>query len=396
MNHPTVTLKPGREKSLLRRHPWIFSGALDRVEGDPAGGDTVTIRDSKGAFLARGAYSPSSRIPVRVWSFDEGEEIDEAFFHRRVEGAASRRTSLFGDDILGYRVVHGESDGLPGVIVDRYGDHLVVQLAAAGAERWKDAIVSALADSVPARGIFERSEVAVRKKEGLPPRVGLLRGEEPPDLVPFREGEYGFLVDVRRGQKTGFYLDQRENREVVRSLAEGREVLNAFSYTGAFAVAALCGGAAKVTNVESSAAAHRLAAENLAHNDLDPSPVEEVEGDVFQVLRKYRDEDRRFDMVVLDPPKFADNKGAIPRAARGYKDVNWLAFRLLRPGGVLVTFSCSGLLEFDLFQKIVADAALDARREGRLVRRLGAGADHPVLLSFPESMYLKGFVVIVS
>lgn len=396
MNPPTVTLKPGREKSVLRRHPWIFSGAVERVDGDPAGGETVALLDSKGSFLARGAYSPSSRIPVRLWTFDEDEEIDDAFFQRRVREAAARRGALPEAGVLGYRVVHGESDGLPGVIADRYGEQLVVQFAAAGAERWRDPLADALADALPVRGIFERSEVAVRKKEGLPPRAGLLRGEEPPELVPFQERECRFLVDVRRGQKTGFYLDQRENREVVRSLARGREVLNAFSYTGSFAVAALRGGASRVTNVETSAAAHRLTAEHLARNDLDPSRVEAVEEDVFRELRKFRDQGRTFDMVILDPPKFADTKGSVPRAARGYKDVNWLAFRLLRPGGVLVTFSCSGLLEFGLFQKIVSDAALDAGREGRIARKLGAGEDHPILLSFPESEYLKGLVVFVS
>jgi 23S rRNA (cytosine1962-C5)-methyltransferase len=390
---PSIVLKPQGRKALLRRHPWIFSGAIARLDGDPGLGETVDVLDTGGAHLARAAYSPRSQIAARVWTFDPGEEVSEAFFRSRIDRAIARRRSLLDTSTIdAYRIVNAEADGLPGLVVDRYGAYLVCQLTAAGPERWKGAIVGALEDALAPVGIFERSDVGARYKEGLEPRTGSLAGSEPPDRIEVAEGVHRFLVDIKNGQKTGFYLDQRENRAAVALLAAGAEMLNAFAYTGAFAVVGLRAGARRVTNLETSAAALALAEGNIEANGLDPAAVENVEGDVFRILRKFRDEDRRFDLVVLDPPKFAESQAQVPRASRGYKDINLLAFRLLRQGGTLVTFSCSGHLAPDLFQKIVADAALDAGREARIVKRLFPGPDHPVLLSFPEGAYLKGLV----
>jgi 23S rRNA (cytosine1962-C5)-methyltransferase len=398
----TVVLKPGRERSVKRLHPWVFSGALRQVRGDPAAGETVEVLDASGAFLARGAYSPHSQIAVRLWTWDEAEEIDDGFFAARLSQAWAAREGLTSPaepsstlSQRAYRLVNAESDGLPGLVVDRYGDFLVCQFLSAGAEYWKQTIVDGLAASseIGARGGYERSDVDVREKEGLPPASGLLFGQEPPEHIEIEEAGARFLVDVRHGQKTGFYLDQRENRNVVRVLAQGREVLNAFSYTGGFAVAALLGGATHVTNVDSSADALDLARQNCRLNGLADELCDQVEGDVFQVLRQFRDARRSFDLIVLDPPKFAHSAGQVEKASRAYKDINLLALKLLRAGGLLATFSCSGAVSADLFQKIVFGAALDAGRPAQIVGRLTQAPDHPVLLSFPEAEYLKGLVL---
>jgi len=390
-----VTLKPGREKSLLRRHPWIFAGAIAGVEGNPGVGDTVIVRSADGTPLGAGGYSPHSQIAVRLWSFDPDESIDAGFFRRRLASALAARSGL----PLAGRLVNAESDGLPGVVVDRYADYIVCQFLSAGAERWKAELTAAIGELAAPRGIYERSDADVREKEGLPVSVGPLMGDAPPPLVEIREGECRFWVDVVHGHKTGFYLDQRENRRVAGQVAAGREVLNCFAYTGGFGVWALLGGAARVTNIETAAVALDIARRNLELNDLDASRAELVEGDVFQVLRRYRDARRQFDLIVLDPPKFAESRVQIEGASRGYKDINLLAFKLLRPGGLLFTFSCSGVITPDLFQKIVAGAALDAGVYGggkdlgaRIIGRLGAAPDHPVGLNFPEGDYLKGLI----
>lgn len=390
----TVHLGAGRDKSVRHRHPWIFRGAIDRVEGEPEVGETVRVVSAVGTPLGVGAFSPRSQITVRMWSIEKDKAIDADFFREKLRRSiASRATLAERADVTAYRLVHAESDGLPGLHVDRYGDFLVVQFLAAGAERWRAEIVTALAEIALPRGIFERSDVDVRGKEGLPPRSGSVWGEEPPPFVEIREGDRRFHVDVRRGHKTGFYLDQRESRRHVGEIARDRDVLNAFAYSGGFAIHALAGGATQVTNIESSAWALGQASVNLALNALGAEKMLNVEGDVFKVLRTFREESRSFDLVILDPPKFADSKATVEKAARGYKDINLLAFRLLRPGGTLVTFSCSGLMPADLFQKIVADAALDAERVGRIVKRLGQPSDHPTALAFPEGSYLKGLVV---
>jgi len=390
-----VRLKPGRDKSLKRRHPWVFSGAIGSVEGDVPAGDTVEVMSAEGASFGHGAYSPASQIAVRMWSFARDEKVDADFLAARVAKAVARRQGEAAREANGdnaQRLINAESDGLPGLIVDRYADFLVCQLRSAGAERWRDEIVAALAAAVPHRGIWERSDTGARAKEGLEPRIGLLAGEEPPELVEIAEGPCRFLVDVRHGHKTGFYLDQRDNRTLVAAHARGREVLNAFAYTGAFGIQALAAGAAKVTNVESAPGLLALAARHITHNGLDEAAVEDIEGDVAQVLRRFRDSRREFDLIVLDPPKFAESSSQVPAASRGYKDINLLAFKLLRPGGLLFTFSCSAHVRAELFQKIVADAALDAGREARILQRLAQPADHPVALSFPEAGYLKGLV----
>lgn len=388
-----VILKPGREKSLLRRHPWVFSGAIAGVDGEPEPGDTVDVRAPDGPILARGAFSPRSQITVRVWSFDPEEEIDVPFFRRRLEQAVAYRDLLLENrDRSAYRLVHAESDNLPGIIIDRYEDFLVCQFLTAGAERWKKVMVSLLGEVLPVSGIYDRSDPQVRKKEGLPPHSGVLSGEKPPSFIMIREGPCRFLVDVQRGHKTGFYLDQTENRYALAEFAKGSEVLNCFAYTGAFGIRALKAGASKVTHIESSGLALELAKRHAQLNDLDDSRLENVEDDVFNRLRAYRSSGRQFDIIVLDPPRFVESRSHLEKASRGYKDINLLAFQLLRKGGALFTFSCSGLMPSLLFQKIVADAALDARRDAQIVRFLSQSWDHPTSLRFPEGTYLKGLI----
>jgi len=390
-----IHLKKGREKSLKRRHPWIFSGAIEKVTGKPAAGDTVEVKGPSGEALALAAYSPDSQIRARVWSFNSQETIDKSFFERRLKSAISMRGQLpAARHSNAVRLVHGESDGLPGLVVDRYADVLVAQFLSAGMERWRDPILDSLIELTGCEAIFERSDAEVRKLEGLEQRVGFARGNRNASRCPIIEYGLNFRVDVEQGQKTGFFLDQRENRQRVRALAAGREVLDGFCYTGGFAIAALAGGAKKVTALESSVAALDVAKENLEANPFDAARVEFVKADVFAHLRTLRDRAARFDMVVLDPPKFAPTAAQAENAARAYKDINLLALKLLAPGGLLATFSCSGGVSAELFQSIVAGAALDAGAAARILERFGAAADHPVALEFPEGEYLKGLLVL--
>ncbi|NCC23947.1 MAG: 23S rRNA (cytosine(1962)-C(5))-methyltransferase RlmI [Deltaproteobacteria bacterium] len=392
----SIRLKAGREKSLLRRHPWIFSGAVQEVMGIPGHGDTIRVLDSRGNFLAWAAWSPASQIRARIWSFDPEESVDTAFFRRRLEAAVRARTGLVSaSKAPGIRLVNAESDGLPGLVVDRYDGFLVVSFLSAGAEAWRETVVEGLSGLGPWDGIYERSEAEVRRKEGLQPRAGLLAGAEPPARIEIVENGLRFLVDVRKGHKTGFYLDQRENRAAMgRFVHSGGEVLNCFSYSGGFGLAALAAGSGRVVHLDSSAEALDLC---RASSDLNGflGASEYEEADVFSRLRAYRAEGRRFDLVILDPPKFADSKAHVERAARGYKDINLLAMGLARPGGFVITFSCSGLVDASLFQKIVAGAALDSGRRVRIVGRMTQAADHPVDLAFPEGEYLKGLVLAV-
>lgn len=388
----TVLLREGREASLRRRHPWVFSGAIGRKVGEPAAGDVVEVRSAAGEFLARGYYNPASSLAVRVLTWDEEAAVGPDLWRRRLAAALRRRQALAEDPgTTAYRLVYAESDGLPGLIVDRYGDWLVLQSLTLGMDALKGEILSALVDLTAPRGIYERSDADVRAQEGLASVTGLLYGEEPPDLLETAENGYRFLVDVRAGHKTGAYLDQRDNRRKVAPYCRGAEVLNAFSYTGGFAVYAAAQGATLVANLDTSAEALRLAEENLRLNGA-AARVESIQGDAFRTLRRFRDEGRQFDVIVLDPPKFAFSRAQVPSATRGYKDINLLSMRLLRPGGVLATFSCSGSVNEDLFQKVVFGASLDAGREVRILERLAQGPDHPVLLTVPEAAYLKGFI----
>lgn len=389
-----LILGEGREKSLLRHHPWIFASAVSALRGQATLGDTVDVEDAHGQWLGRAAYSPQSQIVARLWTFDPADRITPEFFARRLAQAAQRRLDA-GLPIItnAYRLVHAESDGLPGLIVDKYADWLVVQCLSAGAERWRETLVAALREQWPQCAIYERSDVDVRRKEGLPERAGPLWGHSPPPWVDIHEGPMRLQVNMVTGHKTGYYLDQRDSRLALGAWCANRDVLNAFAYTGGFGVAALQGGAHSLTQVDTSAEALTQAERHLRLNDLDLSRATQEQGDVFTLLRRYRDSRRQFDAIILDPPKFMDNRAQQDKATRGYKDINLLAFKLLRPGGVLFTFSCSGLLEPALFQKIVADAALDAGRTARVVRRLHQSADHPVALHFPEGDYLKGLLI---
>lgn len=390
-----LILKPGKEKSVLRRHPWLFSGAVDRLEGRARPGDTVEVRAADGRPLGRAAWSPASQIRARLWSFDPAEPIDHAFFKRRVAAAVGRRSALpelAGQSAL--RLIHAESDALPGVVADRYGDTVVLQLSTAGADKWRTPIAAAIRAATGCARLLERSDVDARKLEGLEPLTGWLHGVAPEADVLIEEHGVNFVVDILRGHKTGFYLDQRHNRGLVASLARGRRVLNCFCYTGGFSLQALAGGATEVLSVDSSGPALGTAQRNLALNPrLDSSRAAWREGDVFAELRALHDGGERFDLVILDPPKFAATASQAERAARAYKDINMMGLKLLAPGGLLMTYSCSGGIDAGLFRRIVAGAALDARRTARIVRQLHGTADHPVDLAFPEGEYLKGLLL---
>ena len=390
---PAVILKPSRDRSVAHRHPWIFAGAIDRITGDPQPGDTVVVTSAGGEAIALAAYSPSSQIRARVWTFDADRPIDAAFVRQRIEHAAAARAPMIDAKHDAVRLVHGESDGLPGIVADRYASVIVMQLTSAGAERWRDAVVAALASLAGVTCVYERSDAEVRTLEGLAPRTGVAHGALPADLAIVEDGiAYG--VDPVAGQKTGFYLDQRDNRRVVRTLARDRRLLNVFCYTGGFTLAALAGGAAHATSVDSSGDAIAQARANVARNaSIDTRRAEWIEADAFADLRRMRNAGATFDLIVVDPPKFAPTAAHAARAARAYKDVNLLALKMLEPGGMLATFSCSGGVGADLFQKIVAGAAVDARADVQIVRKLGASADHPVALGFPEGEYLKGLLL---
>ena len=387
-----VILNAGREKSLLRRHPWIFSGGIRSADNNIASGSTVDLLSSDKQFLARASYSPTSQIRARVWTFDD-EVVDKEFFRKRIRKAIDTRYSLFDSSSTdSLRLIYAESDNLPGLIVDRYGDVLVMQCLTAGAEYWKETFADLLLEETGLSTVYERSDADVRELEGLEPKVGLLRGTLSNFKFPIIENNLRYMIDFQSGHKTGFYLDQRINRLRVRELAKNKDVLDCFSYTGGFTLNALAGGAKSVLSVDSSADALELCKENVLVNNLPTEKHTVLEGDVFQLLRKFRDEARSFDMIILDPPKFAPTAAHAEKATRAYKDINLLAFKLLRPGGMLVTFSCSGGIDAGLFQKIVAGAALDAGVDAQIVEQLSQGADHPISLHFPEGAYLKGLV----
>lgn len=391
-----VVLKSGKERSLLRRHPWVYATGIAQSVGRPLSGDTVRVVDDKGRFLAWGAFSPESQIRVRCWTFVESENIDAAWISRRVQEAVARRTSLAARTDSA-RVVFGEADGLPGFVADRYAGQLVVQFLAAGVERWREALVDALVEATGCKNVYERSDAAVREREGLEPRVGTLRGEEPPEAVEIVEDGVKYGVDVRHGHKTGFYLDQRESRRRVAELAAqigpGATILNCFSYTGGFSLAAVKAGASHAISVDSSADALAAAARNATRNGIPESAFACRISKVADAQRALAAEGQQFDIVVLDPPKFAPSAHHVDKAARAYKDVNLKGMKLVKPGGYLLTFSCSGAITVDLFQKIVAGAVTDSHMEFVLLERLAAGIDHPMRMTHPEGEYLKGLLL---
>ena len=392
-----LVLKPGKEKSLLRRHPWIYASAVARVEGSPASGATVEVRRADGRFLAWAAYSAASTIRARAWSFSEAVRVDGGLLKQRVRSAVQRRAPMASESNA-LRLVFGEADGLPGLIVDRYADQLVTQFQSAGADAWREELISTLTEATGCGNIYDRSDGATRAREGLPEISGVLRGADPPAQIEVFEHGLRFLVDVRHGHKTGYYIDQRGNRHAVRALAElhaersgrGPRCLNCFCYTGGFSIAMLAGGAELVHSIDSSADALRLAADHVTLNQLSPERARWEDADVFTALRALKAQGGQFDIIVLDPPKFASSHHHVDRAARAYKDINLNALRLLAPGGSLLTFSCSGAIDVDLFQKIVAGAVIDSGAEAWMVARLGAGQDHPLMMTVPESEYLKG------
>jgi 23S rRNA (cytosine1962-C5)-methyltransferase len=392
MKMKKIIIKAGREKSLLRRHPWIFSGAIKRAD-DAATADIVKVMAEDGRYLATAAYSGSSQIAARVLSFDEKEAVGtDDFYRARIETAVAAR-ALLRDQTDAVRLIHAESDGLPGVVADQYGDVVVLQLSTAAIDSARERLAKLLLDATGARTVHERSDADVRKLEGLPEINAHLAGDALTDKVRITENGIAIEVDVLQGHKTGFYLDQRENRALTRSLATGRDVLNCFCYSGTMSVAAMMGGANSVVSVDSSAAALQAGQRIATMNRCDAARMSWEEADVFQYLRKLRDMNRQFDLIILDPPKLAPTAHHVEKAARAYKDINLLGFKLLRPGGVLMTYSCSGGVSVELFQKIVAGAAVDAGMEAQILKRLSAGIDHPVSVHFPEGEYLKGLLL---
>ncbi len=399
-NSAALVIKKGREKPIRNRHPWIFSGAVARVEGVPEPGDIVEVVDGGGAFLACAYYNPHSQINGRILTWNPDEPIDDSFWRRKIERALAGRAALglepstLASPTNAYRLINAESDGLPGLIVDKYDDYLVLQCLTLGIDGRKQTLINLLADILHPTGIVERSDVSVRRQEGLDEVKGSVWGQEPPAELLVRENGQEFAVDLLGGHKTGLYLDQRDNRTAVCQppFVAGKEILNVFAYTGGFALYAAASGAKSIVNIDSSVEALTLAEQNVIRNGWERPLDEYIAGDAFEILRYYRDEGRQFDMVILDPPKFVYSQRDIKQASRGYKDLNWLALRLLRPGGLLATFSCSGRVSADLFQKIVFGAAVDAGRDVQIIQQLGQAPDHPILLTFPESAYLKGIL----
>ncbi len=395
MNEQAVILKVNRDKPVRQYHPWIFSGAIQTLPTAAADGDIVDVHSAKGDWLARGYLNRKSQIQVRLLSWQAGETINEAFWQQRLQTAVAARQSFQASDATtAYRLINGESDYLPGLVVDRYADYLVMQVGTLGMEQHKTKLAQMLLKLTGCKGVLERSELALRRQEGLPAAAGLLAGSAPTGPIAINESGLHYLVDLEHSQKSGFYMDQRANRRRVAAYCRGGRVLDAFSYTGAFAIHALAAGAEHVVSVDSSIDALTLGEENLRLNGFDPDQQsEQIAGDLFSILRDWRDEEiEPFDVIILDPPKFAQSQGNMDRALRGYKDINLLAMGLLKPGGILATFSCSGLVSADLFQKVVFGAAVDANRPVQILEWLRQGSDHPVALTFPEGDYLKGLI----
>lgn len=390
---PSIKLKRGRDKSIGRKHPWIFSGAIESVKDVRSNGETVEIISADGKHLGYGSFSKESQISVRMLSFNPEEKPDEIFIKKRIKEALNFRDSIVDKSSTNaYRLINAESDNLPGIIVDKYSDYLVCQFLSAGAEFWKNIVIDTLIELTDPICIYERSDVDVREKEGLVKSKGIIFGKLPDLPIEVIENGNKLLVDIVNGHKTGFYLDQRKNRDVITDFAKGRNILNCFSFTGSFSVYALKAGAAKVINIDSSEEALSLAEKNLINNGFTNNQYENICEDVFKYLRKLRDSNQKYDLIILDPPKFAESVSQVEKASRGYKDINLLAMKLLNPNGILFTFSCSGHITRELFNKIVSDAALDSGREVKIIKHLTQSPDHSISTNFPESLYLKGLV----
>lgn len=391
----TVIIKKGRETSLLRNHPWVFSGSIENVKGNPERGETVEVVSYKNEFLGKGSYSPKSQMTVRILSFDKNEIINENFVKEKIKSAKERKEFLLDEFSNSYRLIFGESDGLPGLIVDKYDETLVCQFLSAGTEYWKDIIVKQLIEILRPVCIYERSDADVRKKEGLELRKETLYGELKNELIEIKENGIKYFVDIVNGHKTGFYLDQKINRKLLGGFAKNKTLLNCFSYTGGFSIAALNNGAGHVTNIDSSSNVLKLSLKNAELNNLDLGKITNVQGNVFNILREYLQEGKKFDLIVLDPPKLVESAGQLNKGARAYKDLNMIALKLLNKNGLLFTFSCSGLLSTELFQKIVFDASQDAKVNAQIIGRMSQSSDHGISLNFPEAQYLKGMICIV-
>ncbi len=389
-----LILKKGREHK-VDRHPWIYSGAVQSVSGEPVPGDTVTVKNSNGEFFAYAAYSPDSSIRARVWTRDPGEDIVNDFFRRRIKAAIKYRKKFWDvDDRDSLRLVHGEADGLPGLIVDKYTVFLVIQFLSAGVELWKDVIIDLLQKELKPMVIYERSDTEARIMEGLPPRTGIILGEEFDDYPIVHERKLKFMADIKEGQKTGFFLDQRDNRELVRNYSSGARVLDVYCYTGGFALSALKGRAKEVVAVDSSESALEMLRKNLSLNGLWEKKLTTIKGNAPETLRSFRDSREEFDLIILDPPKFAPNFAALESASRAYKDINLLALKLLKPGGHLFTFSCSGAMSREYFHDVISYAAQDAEADAVVTANLSQTPDHPMPFHYPEAEYLKGFIII--
>ncbi len=390
---PSIKLKRGRVKSIGRKHPWIFSGAIESVRDVRSNGETVEIISADGKHLGYGSFSKESQISVRMLSFNPEEKPDEIFIKKRIKEALNFRDSIVDKSSTNaYRLINAESDNLPGIIVDKYSDYLVCQFLSAGAEFWKNIVIDALIELTDPICIYERSDVDVRDKEGLVKSKGIIFGKLPDLPIEIIENGNKLLVDIVNGHKTGFYLDQRENRKIISDFARGRNILNCFSFTGGLSVYALKAGASKVINIDSSEEALSLAEKNLINNGFTNNQYENICEDVFKYLRKLRDSNQKYDLIILDPPKFAESVSQVEKASRGYKDINLLAMKLLNPNGILFTFSCSGHITRELFNKIISDAALDSGREVKIIKHLTQSPDHSISTNFPESLYLKGLV----
>jgi 23S rRNA (cytosine1962-C5)-methyltransferase len=395
-DHGVVRLKPGKDRPVRRRHPWIFSGAIHDVEGDPQAGDVVVVVDSRGEVLGRGAFSPSSQLRVRMWSFD-GEPLTPAHFVAWLDRAAVLRDAQVfsrapGDETDGARLVFAEGDGLPGLIVDQYADTAVLQCQSAGAERLEPLVVEWLVGTRKVARVVERGDADVRKKEGLPQTKGILHGTAPMGPIVTREHGLRFKVDVEGGHKTGFYLDQRDSRQVLRGLSHGKTVLNCFCYTGGFSVAALAGGATKVTSVDTSQPALELGQQNAFDNGFADERHDWLKGDCFDVLSGLHDDGERYDVVILDPPKFAPSAQHLEKAVRGYRELMMRGLAVTKPGGLLLTFSCSGAVDRATFRQVLLEASLSVSREVQILSELGHSRCHPVAVTFPEGEYLKGLL----